>query len=52
MKLDCVKANEERFEEIKYLVENDPYHLHINVFDEAHHSATNQGVSHFIQVQF
>ena len=41
-----VKANEERFEEIKRLVQ-DKHHLHINIFDEAHHSATNQGLSHF-----
>ena len=51
-KLDNVKANEERFEEIKEKVENDPHHLHINIFDEAHHSATNQGVSYFSKVVY
>ena len=52
MKLDNVKANEDRFEEIRQRVETDPDHLHINIFDEAHHSATNQGGSHLIPIHF
>ena len=49
MKLDNVKSNEDRFEEIRQRVESDLSHLHINIFDEAHHSATNQGEFQFLK---
>ena len=42
MKLNSRQDYLERFNEIVEKVKSDPTHLHINIFDEAHHSATRK----------
>ena len=42
MKLNKKASYEKRFKELKKMVKDDPDKLLVNIFDEAHHSATSR----------